>query len=44
MEGAVRSGRLAAEAIAAIAASAGNQLNFLTPDLPATGLMRLFSR
>jgi len=40
MEGAARSGRLAAEAIAR---AAGSQAGFLTPDLPATGLMRLFS-
>jgi zeta-carotene desaturase len=36
MEGAVRSGRLAAEAIAG--------RRFLTPDLPASGLMRLLVR
>jgi squalene-associated FAD-dependent desaturase len=41
MEGAVRSGRLAAEAIAR---GAGSQAKFLSPDLPATGLMRLLSR
>jgi squalene-associated FAD-dependent desaturase len=35
MEGAVRSGRLAAEAVAAG--------KFLTPDLPATGLMRILT-
>lgn len=39
MEGAVRSGRLAAQAIAE---AAGQKAAFLTPDLPATGLMRLF--
>jgi zeta-carotene desaturase len=41
MEGAVRSGRLAAEAIAR---STGNATTFLTPDLPAAGLMKLFAR
>ncbi len=41
MEGAVRSGRLAAEAIAR---STGNNATFLTPPLPATGLMKLFTR
>jgi squalene-associated FAD-dependent desaturase len=41
MEGAVRSGRIAAEAIAR---AAGNSSSFLTPDLPATGLMRLLGR
>jgi squalene-associated FAD-dependent desaturase len=41
MEGAVRSGRLAAEAIAR---STGNAATFLTPDLPPAGLMKLFSR
>jgi squalene-associated FAD-dependent desaturase len=41
MEGAVRSGRLAAEAIAR---ATGNQGRFLLPDLPATGFMRLLSR
>ncbi len=41
MEGAVRSGYLAAEALAR---SAGlKDSRFLSPDLPATGLMRLFS-
>src|SRR6202140_1651013 len=41
MEGAVRSGYLAAEALAR---SAGrNHCRFLSPDLPATGLMRLFA-
>jgi squalene-associated FAD-dependent desaturase len=37
MEGAVRSGRLAADAVAA---ATGGAKSFLTPDLPATGLMR----
>ncbi len=41
MEGAVRSGRLAAEAVAR---AAGGQYSFLTPDLPAAGLMRLLPR
>ena len=41
MEGAVRSGRLAAEAIAR---AAGNATTFLTPDLPPAGLMKLLSR
>jgi zeta-carotene desaturase len=41
MEGAVRSGRLAAEAIAR---STGNAANFLTPDLPPAGFMKLFAR
>jgi flavin-dependent dehydrogenase len=41
MEGAVRSGRLAAEAIAR---ATGNSAAFLSPDLPATGLMKMFSR
>jgi len=41
MEGAVRSGRLAAEAIAR---STGNTATFLTPPLPPAGLMKLFSR
>lgn len=41
MEGAVRSGRLAAEAIAR---GTGNSASFLSPDLPAAGLMRLLSR
>jgi squalene-associated FAD-dependent desaturase len=39
MEGAVRSGYLAAEALAR---AAGQPHKFLSPDLPATGLMRLF--
>ena len=40
MEGAVRSGYLAAEALARFA---GNKRNkFLVPDLPASGLMKLF--
>jgi squalene-associated FAD-dependent desaturase len=38
MEGAVRSGRLAAEAIAR---TTGNSSTFLTPDLPPAGLMKL---
>jgi zeta-carotene desaturase len=41
MEGAVRSGRLAAEAIAR---ATGNPANFLTPDLPPAGLMKLLSQ
>jgi len=41
MEGAVRSGRLAAEAVAR---GAGNEVGFLSPDLAATGLMRLLTR
>jgi squalene-associated FAD-dependent desaturase len=41
MEGAVRSGRLAAEAISH---QAGSSVSFLSPDLPATGLMPLLSR
>jgi squalene-associated FAD-dependent desaturase len=41
MEGAVRSGRLAAEAILHVA---GNSTTILTPDLPPTGLMRLLAR
>jgi squalene-associated FAD-dependent desaturase len=40
MEGAVRSGYLAAEALTN---EAGNPKKFLLPDLPAQGLMRLFS-
>jgi squalene-associated FAD-dependent desaturase len=40
MEGAVRSGYCAAEALAR---TAGKEAHFLSPDLPATGLMRLFS-
>jgi squalene-associated FAD-dependent desaturase len=40
MEGAVRSGYHAAEALAASAGTKG--MRFLTPDMPATGLMRLF--
>jgi zeta-carotene desaturase len=44
MEGAVRSGYLAAEAIARAAGlpAAAKDARFLSPDLPATGLMRLF--
>ena len=41
MEGAVRSGYLAAEALACAAGL--NPSRFLSPDLPATGFMRLFS-
>jgi zeta-carotene desaturase len=41
MEGAVRSGRLAAEGIAR---GAGRAVDFLTPDLLATGPVRWFSR
>jgi zeta-carotene desaturase len=41
MEGAVRSGYLAAEALARAAGSSVNQ--FLVPDLAARGLMRIFS-
>src|SRR5436305_5798239 len=40
MEGAVRSGYMAAEALAR---AAGKEARFLSPDLPPTGLMRLFS-
>jgi squalene-associated FAD-dependent desaturase len=40
MEGAVRSGYKAAETLAR---TAGKEAHFLSPDLPATGLMRLFS-
>jgi squalene-associated FAD-dependent desaturase len=41
MEGAVRSGRIAAEAIAR---ATGNSISFLTPPLPPAGLMKLFAR
>jgi squalene-associated FAD-dependent desaturase len=41
MEGAVRSGRLAADAIAG---ASGNKGRFLTPDLAPTGFMRLLNR
>ena len=41
MEGAVRSGRLAA---ASIAKAAGSPTVFLSPDLPYSGLMRLLAR
>jgi squalene-associated FAD-dependent desaturase len=41
MEGAVRSGYLAAQAVTE---TAGKPTRFLVPDLPATGLMRLFKR
>lgn len=40
MEGAVRSGYKAAETLAR---TAGKEAHFLSPDLPATGLMRFFS-
>jgi squalene-associated FAD-dependent desaturase len=40
MEGAVRSGYLAAEALAR---SAGHEEQFLSPDLTSTGFMRIFS-
>jgi squalene-associated FAD-dependent desaturase len=40
MEGAVRSGYMAAEAVAR--GSGVNDARFLSPDLPATGLMQLF--
>jgi len=40
MEGAVRSGYLAAEALADASGNTG--MHFLTPDMPASGLMRLF--
>jgi uncharacterized protein with NAD-binding domain and iron-sulfur cluster len=39
MEGAVRSGYMAAEALAK---ASGKDARFLSPDLPATGLMQLF--
>jgi hypothetical protein len=42
MEGAVRSGYLAAEALARSAAV--EHSSFMVPDLPAAGLMRLFGR
>jgi len=42
MEGAVRSGYLAAEAV--LRAAGGPTHRFISPDLPATGLMRLFAR
>jgi len=41
MEGAVRSGYLAAQVLAK---SAGKPSHFLVPDLPAAGLMRLFAK
>jgi zeta-carotene desaturase len=41
MEGAVRSGRLAAEAIAR---ATGHPLTFLTPPLPPAGLMKLLAK
>ena len=40
MEGAVRSGYMAAEAVAR---AAGREQNFVQADLAATGLMRLLS-
>ncbi len=40
MEGAVRSGYLGAEAVARFAS--GKRTSFLVPDLPSSGLMRLF--
>ncbi|HYL92876.1 MAG TPA: FAD-dependent oxidoreductase, partial [Alphaproteobacteria bacterium] len=40
MEGAVRSGYLAAEALTRAAGMKG--LSFLSPDLPASGFMRIF--
>jgi hypothetical protein len=40
MEGAVRSGNLAAEALATSAG--GEKTEFVSPDLPAAGFMRLF--
>ena len=40
MEGAVRSGYLAAEALADASGKKGAR--FLAPDMPASGLMRLF--
>jgi uncharacterized protein with NAD-binding domain and iron-sulfur cluster len=40
MEGAVHSGYLAAEALADVSGNKG--MRFLTPDMPASGLMRLF--
>jgi hypothetical protein len=40
MEGAVRSGYLAAEALSQ---AAGRQEKFLQPDLPASGLMRFLA-
>ena len=40
MEGAARSGRLAAEAVAA---ACGRSSRFLTPDLPPSGFMKMFA-
>ncbi len=40
MEGAVRSGYLAAEALADASGTKGTR--FLSPDMPASGFMRLF--
>jgi hypothetical protein len=42
MEGAVRSGYLAAEALARAAGL--KDVKFLAPDLPSSGLMRLFGK
>jgi hypothetical protein len=42
MEGAVRSGYLAAQALAS--AAGVSNASYLVPDLPARGFMRLFSR
>jgi flavin-dependent dehydrogenase len=41
MEGAIRSGYMAAEAVAR---AAGKKERFLVKDLPATGLMKLLDR
>jgi zeta-carotene desaturase len=41
MEGAVRSGYLAAQAL--VLTAGRNSIRFISPDLPASGLMRLFS-
>ena len=41
MEGAVRSGYIAAEAL--VRSAGVKDAHFLSPDLPPTGLMRLFS-
>jgi hypothetical protein len=40
MEGAVRSGYLAAEALADTSGKKG--MKFISPDMPASGFMRLF--
>ncbi len=42
MEGAVRSGYIAAEAVAAVTGDREARTGFLKPELAATGLMRLF--